>query len=557
MKPASPVPPVAPPNAFRTAVIIAVLLAPAGLLFLVLHRFAINAPVGDDYFALLQFLEHWRGDVANLREGAALLWEQFYSHRMPFTRLAILAESAWLGHIDLRLLCMATWACWALFGASLVLVHWRDRPGRLWLLPAVLLLMQPQGESSLLTATGFLSHPAALLLGFWATRCAMNPALSRQSLAFLMATGATLCAANGLLLFPIIALAAFSRPQWAQAIAWTAAGALLWTCYLHGYSTADPPIDEAGFSANAFFVNLLTVTGAPLSFGTMPRLLVMIAGAALILATSVRWFATWPTARGGGEQSFILFLLLTLAMMAYARIGWPSDYMLQDRYRPYAVTLAAAFYLGGFGQWQPAARNRIAVAAAIAVAAGFNFLSYAASWPHLVFTRHWAAATAANLTLDRELPLPAAPEQAPEAGQILRRATANGDLRLPEIISPRQRQEILQLPANPAPREATAWTCRASTDVGGFFLSPPSGSPLPPIPDVAVLMTGNHPLILPVQPLRSRIADVARRCHFLDERYGLVLPAHAALPGRHALYGLKKNADGGMVVLWHTTVECP
>jgi len=557
MKPSAPALPVSPPTALRTVAIIGLLAAPAVLLLVVLHRFAINVPVADDYFALLQFLEHWRRDVAGLRDGALLVWEQFYSHRAPVTRLAVLAESAWLGHVDLRLLCAITWACWTLFGASLVAVHWRDRPGRLWLLPAVLLLMQPQGESSLLSATGFLSHPAAILLGFWATRCALTPSVRQQSLALLLATGATLCVANGLLLFPVLALAALSRRWWSVAATWIVAGALMWAGYLHGYSTADQPIDNTGFSPGAFVLNLVTVAGAPLSLGTVPHGLVLAAGAVLLLAASARWFATWPAERGGGEPAFMLFLLLTLAMMAYARIGWPADYMLQDRYRPYAVTLAAVLYLHCCGRRQAAAADRVALPAAIAAAAAFNFLSYAIEWPQLVFAHHWAVATAENLKLDRELPLPSAPEQAAEAGQILRRATARGDLRLPETISARQAQAILQLPASPAAAETPAWTGQLSTDVGGVFFTPPAGVSVPPLPDVAVLMTGEGPLILPVQPRRARLADVLRQGRLLDTRYGLVLPTHNRVPGRHALYGLKKSADGGMVVLWHATVECP
>src|SRR6478609_8622258 len=95
------------------------LALPAVVLLGVLGRFVINVPTGDDFFALFGFLEHWQQRPDGLAASLRLLFLQYYSHRIPFTNLTILADRGLFGHCDLRLLCVIAWTGWLLLLASL------------------------------------------------------------------------------------------------------------------------------------------------------------------------------------------------------------------------------------------------------------------------------------------------------------------------------------------------------------------------------------------------------------------------------------------------------
>ena len=177
----------------------------------------------------------WRRDVAGMRDGAALLWSS--------STVIGCRSRDWLPPIgvaspDLRLLCMATWACWAL--SALACSSIGATGPACWLLPATLLLMQPRENRACSAPPGF--YPAALLLFGHALRCDCFPPASRWRS---FGHRRHLCAANGLLLFPIIALAAFSRRWWSGA--WRGPWpARCWGRVFHGCSCW-PADRQAGF----------------------------------------------------------------------------------------------------------------------------------------------------------------------------------------------------------------------------------------------------------------------------------------------------------------------
>lgn len=120
MPPDASSPPPSPGRRLGRAGLLLLLLAPALVYLGVLWSLAINVPTGDDFFALFGFLHHWQDRAREGGSALGLLFEQFYSHRIPFTRVAVLGLMALQGHCDLRLLLVLAWAGWLLLAASLL-----------------------------------------------------------------------------------------------------------------------------------------------------------------------------------------------------------------------------------------------------------------------------------------------------------------------------------------------------------------------------------------------------------------------------------------------------
>src|SRR4051812_10978168 len=97
-----------------------VLALPALVLVAVFARFVIDVPTGDDFFAILQFLQRWEDRPAGVLSSLRLLFVQFYSHRIPFTNLATVTDALVLGRCDLRLLCFLAWSGWLLLLGSVL-----------------------------------------------------------------------------------------------------------------------------------------------------------------------------------------------------------------------------------------------------------------------------------------------------------------------------------------------------------------------------------------------------------------------------------------------------
>ena len=69
---------------------------------------------------------------------------------------------------------------------------------------------------------------------------------------------------------------------------------------------------------------------------------------------------------------------------------------------------------------------------------------------------------------------------------------------------------------------------------------------------------GERPVILPVQPLRVRSADLLRRFSLLSGQVGFILPVSKFTPpGSHAVFGLRRASSGTLEVLWSGSVQLP
>lgn len=83
---------------YRSAIFINVALFAFVLYLITIHRFAFNQPVGDDYDAILAFLNHYI--IAQSKEQLLLLAQQHNEHRILLTHFAMIADLNIFGHIN-------------------------------------------------------------------------------------------------------------------------------------------------------------------------------------------------------------------------------------------------------------------------------------------------------------------------------------------------------------------------------------------------------------------------------------------------------------------------
>lgn len=537
-----------------TALLVAL---PAVIYVRALTQHVINVPVSDDYLAILDFLLRWQD--AGAADRPAMLFEQFYSHRIPFTHLLTAGLTGLFGHCDLRVLQVVSWIGWLLLLPSLA---WsRPGPARLgWLalLPLSLLLMQPQGHTNLLIATGSPGHAWCLLSAFWSLHLAGRNTPAATTCALLLALIAALCTANGLLLFPVAALARLHARQWRPALLWLAGGTLVWLWYLADYSVAAQPFADHAFSLPGLALNAVTMIGGVAVFGRLDSGIAVLVGTlVIVLALAIGWHER-RTARLDANSYFILFLLLSVALTAWARIGWSHDYMLQDRYRLYGVLLLAMLYLKAL-RLLPPTRQRWFTAGLIPLTAVFCLLSYGQTASDLNFNRRWAEATAMNLQLGRAVPLAAAPEQAARAGSILEQVVARGLLHLPRFLDEPALHQLTDGLDEPAPSQSATLQGIKSAAVGGCLVAPPAnlapGAAHPP--SFGILYQGGRSLILPVVVLRTRLADQLTPLRPVIARYQFIVPDKQYTQKQGVLHAIRRTAGGDITVLWSAHVTLP
>jgi len=532
--------------------------APAALFGAVMAGNAVNVPASDDYGAIVPFLNGWRL-AAGFGPRLHLLWEQFCSTRQPLTRAAAVLASGSGGACDLRILDAIAWLGWILFAAGLVASSRtlsRHVPAALAL---AFFLLQPQGYSNMLTATGSPGHVWILIFSFWAFLLSMSPGRTQRTAAWACAAGAALSGVNGLLVFPIIAAGKAFGGDRRQFGEWTALGIAAWALYFIGYSTAMQPFAHNPFSVATLAGNAAVMVGGIAAFGPLAAKTWAVAavGAAVLAAALGMCWLDWRARRVAHTTLFVLFLLGSVAMAAWARIGWGMDYMLQDRYRPYGLAIVATLFLRS-AEGMPGTRlRRFGIAAALAGAA-FCFLSYYQTYSQIDNGRSWAEATAMNLQLSRQLPMASVPDQA-GAADGLAQAVGLGTLRPPRFLSEGDLGTIRSLAQPPGPRPDPGFLARPSGAFCGYLLSRAGGAAAPAggVPVFGVVLQPQGPLIVPLLRPRIRLAEVPSHRSFLEDLSVFLIPQIAYEPGVHPFFVMVRRPDRTLSAAWSGTVACP
>jgi hypothetical protein len=542
----------------RRAVVVVLLAAPAVVYAWFLAAHAVDMPVGDDFFAILSFLNKWnhagRWTAGNL--GPFL--EQFYSHRIPFPRLLAAALVSAFGHCDMRILMAVNWIGWVLVLASLV---WQARST--WeraagLLPVSLVMMQPQGYTNMLVAAGSFGHVWTILTAFWAFHLARSQYPARNAWAIALASFASLCTANGLLVFPIVALAQAIRRRGWLSLAWLGAGILAWFMYFLHYSVAEQPFPRHVFSPMGLISNAAVMVGAVASFGTLGTRLFGFVGLILVAAAATASCAGFRDEEREGNAQLLQFFLLSIAMTAYARLGWPSEYMVQDRYRPYAVLIVAVLYLQSVRVLRRP-RRRILAAVAVPGALCFCAFSYAQLYSNVHYFRTWSEASVMDIELGGRVPMPRfLPKQASEAEAVLRESLRDRIFLPSTLLTPQQLNDLRNLPDNPKVAAGPSFGVLQSDLIDGFYLKPshdPVGSGRRP--DFGIIFSDGSPLVVPVTINRARFAEILPRRALLSGQYGFVLPQNSSEAGTHSIFAVERGEGGKFSVIWRSDVSIP
>ena len=535
------------PRSLGRALQFALLLAPvAGFAFVIAHH-ATDLPRDDDTFSILPFLVQWTDSPAwSTRFG--LLFEQYFSHRIVLTKCAAAAVLSLAGYCDFVLLQSLGWLAW--LGVSALLLHASARV-RLtpWCgLPVMLILMQPQGATNFLIAMQAVQNLGVLVISFGALTFCLRPGRLTFAASLALAFLAPLASVNGLLVFPIAAAGLALLGLRYRSLAFAISGAVVWAAFFLSYSNPQSPFQVLEFGQNA-----AVMIGAPLMFGTLGIGFATIAGGVVLLAAAVILLASVWRRGPPALALFLLFVTLSVAMAARGRIGWGPDYMEQDRYRVYGLLALALLYLLLLDR-VPVARQRPAVAGALVAAAGFCFLSYAGHLPRVTTQFRWTQAMALNRQLERDY-FKSTTALWPEAQIQWRASLARGLIRPPAPLSTADLAFITEL-NRPTPEGTLEFSATATSSFCGYGLT---AAPVPgkAPPDFAVMLRDGRPLVLPVDIFRSRLAELASERSFYSDRFQVLLPELLHRSGSHPLFGLARQANGNLAVLWQGRASLP
>ena len=355
----------------RDAAFIGAIAAPAVFFFWVIASVALNIPIGDDFDAILGFLNRFLS-AGGFIEKAGLVFEQHNEHRLVFSRLVALIQYYLFGEADLRgLIIFGNLSLAGLF-VTLALIY-RQRLGRvLYLLPASLIIFNFEYYETVNWAMASVSNLYVLFFAL----LSLYLLLARSSAASF--AGAILCYAaaaftqgGGLFVgLAGIVMLAIGR-QFNKAALWSLVTVALFSIYFYGYHTpAGHPSVLSVISADPFLPIrfFFSFLGSPLP---MPEVFGILSFGFFIYLTLKGYCA-----ENRGVYAFLLFLFITAAVTALTRSGFGLDQSLASRYKVVASLIFAIHYLSAVEIMKAPSAKRIFVALAIAGSLAFNINAY-------------------------------------------------------------------------------------------------------------------------------------------------------------------------------------
>lgn len=523
-------------------------VSPALIYFAFLTAITRNIPRGDDFFSILGFLSDWR-ESSSWAERLALINEQYFSHRIALTRIVALLQWWFTGECHFVTLQVFGWIGWIGVSASLAfsVPVTRQHP---WLaLPVFLLLMQPYGASNLLSAMQAVQNVGVVALALLGVHLATRASQFSAALALAIAAVATFTSSNGLLVAPVLVVIWLARAHYRRAIGGLVIGALIAIVYFSGYVH-----ESTTFSGRAFLANAAVVAGASVAIARMPLLVVGIIGAlilglgALLLLQRRRWCSR-PAHLG-----FVLFLILSVLMIAWGRMDWGADYVTQDRYRIYSLLTLATLYVLMIAPEVPGQPTRIGALAAGA-AAVFSLLAYISSAAPLLGYARWTEATTLNHSIGGHFLLTSGPTWKSEV-RSLQRAAEFGIYQLP---SPLNAETVAQLRAFPVVPSSDPSPFKVVPNAGtlGYALEPVSDGAVAPAEFVLAVHRDDR-VVLPLHVHRAPLSRAFGHLTIFGSAFAYPWPSERYLPGEQTLYGLNRSSESGeFVVAWRHSVVCP
>ncbi|MEP5567761.1 MAG: hypothetical protein ABJN62_08010 [Halioglobus sp.] len=348
--------------------------------FFFLYQHALNVPLGDDIYDVLQVLSEVikSDDVSTSFEA---LYAQHNDHRTLASRVLYLATYLSTGEINFRILTFLANLALPLLLALLYFATPKNLPRLLILLPAALLLLQLRSYGITLWSMAAFAYFYVFLYGFASLHCldSVNP--QRFGLACLFAILATFTLASGQVVW-VVGLAsllhqAFVRrsASWLYAVTWVAiaAGVLaVWRMGLETPNTLWAMLQQFFITPGHHILYTLTLLGNAVSeksvgFPALAGALMLIA--VLICSIQARHKTDLRL------ELYCWFILLSVAAMVLGRAPYSTvDYALSSRYSFPSVLMLATVWV------TLASRMRIThwkiILLASALAATYSMSSY-------------------------------------------------------------------------------------------------------------------------------------------------------------------------------------
>jgi hypothetical protein len=345
---------------------------PLAIYLFLLHRLSFNAPVWDDYEAMLDSPMMLMA-ASSPGQWLQALFMQHNEHRVAYARLVAWAMAQTTGKIDfppLVLIGNLAWVgilalLWAEFRAAVA--------APLFMAAAFVMLQLGYCEASLL-AMAALSNFGVVMFAFACLFFAVRPRPADAALAVLFGMVAAGTQGNGLFALPIAAAAAFFMRRPGRGALFVAVAIALWVPYFWSYAR---PTNHAP---------MLLALERPLD--VLQLFLVIVGGTVpgpwlpLPLAAAILLALGWLVRHGAwrAHPAAVLWTAFALASAAAAAVGRVGfGVFLAPRYGVYSAFFIAIVLLLLASRAQ--LRHRGAVLVLVLVAATVSALTSWAAWP--------------------------------------------------------------------------------------------------------------------------------------------------------------------------------
>ncbi len=363
----------------------AVLLLPVMFFFHTVRSMSVNAPIGDDFDAVLLFLNRFLTSGAG--ERLRLIFSQHNEHRIAFNRLATLVFYYAGGVVDFRALIL--FGNLALVGLACVLfAAFRGTASEksskwAYFIPVTFILFDLQYRESINWAMASMSNFYVLYF------CALSLYLlcaftSAPAFAFALALAVAAAYTQGGGVFVgFVGLAVLLlRKDMKGALVWAIVYGGAAALYFYGY--AKPPgtpdgvalLRAAPLVPARFFLAML---GAALP---VPELAGVLMLAYFAFLTVRRYYR-----ENAAVYAMLVYLLITVAATAVTRSGYGLDQALSSRYRVIPVMMLALYYISAAELITGQRLKRYFLGAMIAASVVFNVQAYSSNISTLITQR--------------------------------------------------------------------------------------------------------------------------------------------------------------------------
>jgi hypothetical protein len=345
--------------------------APLGAYLLILQRLWFNAPVWDDYDAILDSVMHLQ-DAASATDFFRIVVRQHNEHRIGVMRLVSWAMAALTGHIDFRALVLI--GNFTLIGIfALMWAEFRRVVSPPLIAAAGFVMFQWSYYEATIMPSAALPNVGVVFFSFACLFFALREArwAAAASIAFgILAVGSQ---ANGLFALPLAAAACAITGRRHRAWVFGAIAAALWLAYFWSYKpNPGHPSPLAAFTNPLVAANLFLVVVGGIAPGLRPSALL-----GLLLTAALGWIA-WKRAwkQYPVPALWVAFLVISAAAVTVGRAGFGVGHA--SRYAIYSTCLLVLVLLWFFAtmRW-----TRAVTAAALVASAAASFAFSWTSWP--------------------------------------------------------------------------------------------------------------------------------------------------------------------------------